>query len=330
MESPGLRALIRLVNRRFGSFSEATDSVLDTLEEVVPGTLLITQMDADEGRCRVIEVRRGAPSGLERGSTLPLARLGVADASGPSWKVDGEPDVDFLRSIGLNSHISAPIEVAGGQIAGSLYALAGEPDAYGPDHAALLGLGARLLSYERESTQTRAEMRRLKARVSDGSNTDSETGLPNRDQFFGMLDHTWGLVARSLVNATIVTCHVPPVANGDQVARAAHRLAVKEVGEVMAATIRATDHVGRVNDNTIGAVLVGCQPKQANLFVERFRSGLSRVTRSRRDPLTISCGIHPLEGTESAAAALGAVDAPTEPFEPVAGGEVPVPEAAPS
>ena len=328
MESPGLRALVRLVNRRFGSFSEATDSVLGALEEVIPGTLVVTQMDAEEGRCRVIEARRGGLSGLERGSTLPLARLAAGEGPGPSWKVDGEPDLAFLQSLGLQAQISAPIEVAGGQIAGSLSAFAGEPDAYRPEHVALLGLGARLLSYERESTQTRAELRRLQARVADGANTDTETGLPNRERFFDMLDHTWRLVDRNLVEATVVTCHVPRVQNGDQVTAATHRLAVKDIAEVMAATIRATDHVGRVNEDTVGVILVGCPPKLGDLFVQRFRSGLRRVTRSRRDQINVSCGVHPLAGTASAADVLTAADTPTEPFEPVEGGDAPVPEVA--
>jgi GGDEF domain-containing protein len=327
VESPGLRALVRLVNRRFGSFSEATDSVLGALEEVVPGTLVVTQMDAEGGRCRVIEARRGGLSGLERGSNLPLARVDAANAGGPTWKVDGEPDLAFLQSIGLQAHISAPIEIAGGQIAGTLSAFAGEADAYRPEHVALLGLGARLLSYERESTQNRAELRRLKARVTDGTNTDTETGLANRDRFFDLLDHTWRLVDRDLVEATIVTCHVPPVQNGDQVTAATHRLAVKDVAEVMAATIRATDHVGRINQDTVGAILVGCPPKLADLFVQRFRSGLRRVTRSRREAISISCGTHPLAGTSSAAEVLTTADTPTAPYEPVSV-EEPVAEAA--
>jgi GGDEF domain-containing protein len=302
--------------------------VLGALEEVIPGTLVVTQMDAEGGRCRVIEARRGGLSGLERGSNLPLARIDAGDPSGPSWKVDGEPDLAFLRSIGLQAHISAPIEIAGGQIAGTLSAFAGEPDSYRPEHAALLGLGARLLSYERESTQTRAELRRLKTRVTDGANTDSETGLANRDRFFELLDHTWRLVDRDLVEATVVTCHVPPVQNGDQLTAANHRLAIKDVGEVMAATIRATDHVGRINQDTIGAILVGCPPKLADLFVQRFRAGLRRVTRTRRDQVNISCGSHSLAGTASAADVLVAADTPTEPFEAVAPEAAPVAEAA--
>jgi GGDEF domain-containing protein len=326
VESPGLRALVRLVNRRFGSFSEATDCVLGALEEVVPGTLLVAQMDPEAGRCRVIEVCRGTLGGVERGFTFPLARIDIG-GNGPVWAVNGKPDAEFLRSLGLHAHISAPIEVAGGQIMGSLCAFAGDPDTYHPEHVALVGLGARLLSYERESTQTRAELRRLKARVFDQTDIDPETGLPNCERFLNSLEHTWGLVDRSLVEATMVTCHVPEIENGDPAAAAGHRLAIKDIAEVMGATIRETDHIGRVNGDTVGAILVGCPPQLADLFLQRFRSGLRRVTRSRREAVVVACGIHPLEGTASAADVLATADRPTEPFELVSN-EAPVPESA--
>ena len=57
MDSYETRALVRLANRRFQSFSEAADAVLGALEDVVPGTLMLGQFDPDERICRVIEVR---------------------------------------------------------------------------------------------------------------------------------------------------------------------------------------------------------------------------------------------------------------------------------
>ena len=69
-----LSALARLAERRFTSFSEAADTVLDLLEaELPPGSILLGRVDWDEGELRLIDVRGAAASALSAGSTLPLA-----------------------------------------------------------------------------------------------------------------------------------------------------------------------------------------------------------------------------------------------------------------
>ena len=65
-----LDALSRLAARRFASFADAANAVLDLLAGAVPGgCVLLGQVDWDAGECRVLDARGGA---VERGSALPL------------------------------------------------------------------------------------------------------------------------------------------------------------------------------------------------------------------------------------------------------------------
>ena len=73
-----LDALSRLAARRFASFADAANAVLDLLAGAVPGgCVLLGQVDWDAGECRVLDARGGA---VERGSSLPLS--GAADGAG--------------------------------------------------------------------------------------------------------------------------------------------------------------------------------------------------------------------------------------------------------
>lgn len=299
-----MRALVRLVNRRFQSFSDATDAVLGALADAIPGTIVLGQID-DAGRCRVIDVRGQRVSGLERGTPLPLATPTLSSNGDPTpHAVDGEPDRAFLGSLGLPSSLTVPLELSGGRIAGTLFAVVGEENVYQHAHAALLGVGARLLSYEWESVQSRAELRRLRSVLADGQTTDPETALPTRAHFTDLVEREWRLVDRGLVAAVLVHCKVGPASGDPQVATSAQSLALKDTAEVMSATARTTDQVGRTSSDAISAVLVGCNTEGALRFIQRFRSALERVTTTRPDPVRVVCSIQPLEDTPSAAAAL--------------------------
>ena len=55
-----LDALSRLAARRFASFADAANAVLDLLAGAVPGgCVLLGQVDWDAGECRVLDARGG-------------------------------------------------------------------------------------------------------------------------------------------------------------------------------------------------------------------------------------------------------------------------------
>jgi GGDEF domain-containing protein len=297
------RALVRLADQRFQSFSEAAEAVLGALEEVVPGTLMLGQFDPDEPVCRVIEVRGDGVNGLRRGSALPLAESIPARSNGSATAApdEGRLDGEYLRSLSVKTWLATPLEMSDGTIAGSLCALATNTDAFCTDHAALLGIAARMLSYEWESVNRRAELRRLREQARDSATTDADTGLANRDSFVDSLDREWRLAERGTVQSVLVTCEVGTDAG---VGDAAARLALKDAAEVLNATVRTTDHAGRVGDSRLAAVLIGCEEAGAAAFVHRFEAALQRVTHARPHPVRLSFAVQPLAGTPSPGEAL--------------------------
>jgi GGDEF domain-containing protein len=276
-------ALIGLAQRRFQNFSEAADSLLETLTDVVPGVLVLGRLDHDEQIHYVIEVRGDGVDGLRRGTALIPADAGVSP--------------DSLRSLGAADWISAPLEMTDGRIAGVLCAVATEPDAYRPEHAAQLGLAARLLGHEWESVQLRSELRRLRAKVNAGPSTDAETNLPDREGFNDLLRAEWNAVGEEAVESVLVVCQVD-TASGGETPAPGDRLALKLAADVLGATVRGADRVGRIGEMTLAAILVGCPVGETPAFVARYLAALERVTGGR-PPIEVSCGVQPLAGTPS-------------------------------
>jgi GGDEF domain-containing protein len=305
-----IAALIPLVGRRFQSFAEAAEVSLDGLARVLPGTVILGQFDSHEEVCRVTDLAGMDIDGLERGVRLPLAgsveRDGDRLVSGPNpergvdW-LDGE----FLRSLSVESWLTLPLEVSDGNIVGLLCALAPGAGAYRVDHVALLGVAARMLSYEWERVQTRAELRSLRQRIGNGQNTDTETGLANREGFVELLDREWKLAKRGTVQTVVVACHVKVSDTHHGPGSPFATLALKDAAAVLAGSTRATDHVGRVRQMDVAAILVGCHGAPgAEAFIRRYQQTLERATRSRPISIAVSCGFQALEEADSPVDAL--------------------------
>jgi GGDEF domain-containing protein len=272
-------ALTRLARGRFQNFSEAAEAVLGALADVIPGTVLLGRLEPDEQVCRVMDIRGAGVEGLRRGAILPAG-------------LDGE----LLGSLGARTSLALPLETSDGIVVGVLCALDSSAGAYRPEHASLLGIAAVLLSHEWESVQRRAELRRLRTRLSHGPNTDADTGLANRDGFLEALDREWRLVARGAVESVLVACSVEVDVGDVSNHEAVKSVALKVAADVLSASTRVTDHVGRVGPMTVAAILVGCRVDEASAFVARFESALGRVTQRGRPKVEISYSIQALTG----------------------------------
>jgi GGDEF domain-containing protein len=315
VESLEMKALTRICGR-FRSFSEAAEAVLGALADVVPGVLLLGRIDPD-GACRVIGIQGSGVEGVYEGMTLPLGSPTSGDGAArgaPGLPLDGEIDQEFLDLLGVKASLGIQLDMSDGRIAGTLSALSSSPGAYRGEHVAMLGIAARLLSYEWESIEQRAELRRLRGRLPKSANVDPETGLLNRDGFLDLLDHDWRLAERGAVGSVLVAFRVDGDSDQSPNGDAMDRLALKIAAEVLEASVRTTDRVGRVGETTLAATLVGCQPEQAPVFVERFRAALERVTRGGNPKVELSYGVQALGGVSSPQEALGlanaAADAP--------------------
>lgn len=295
MESTETQALIRICQPRFRSFSGATETVLGVLTDVVPGLLVLGQTEADQRTCRAIDVQGGGVGGVEKGTILPQS--------------DSELDRELVASLGAESSICIPLEMSDGRIVGMLCALHTRPGAYRCEHIAMLGIAARLLGYEWESVERRAELRRLRGRLPEAAGVDRETGILNRDGFLGLLDHDWRLAERGTVESVVVALRVSGHSDRASDGAAMGKLALKIAAEVLEATARTTDRVGRIGETTLAATLVGAGAEQAPAFVERFRAALGRVTRDGNPRIALSHGVRALAGTSSPTEALGLADA---------------------
>jgi GGDEF domain-containing protein len=306
VESKETNALIRISQSRFRSFSEAAEAVLAALSEIVPGALVLGEIDSDERACRVIGAQGEGIEGVHRGAALPLGSPPNGDAparGAPGPPRNSEIDQAFLDSLGVTACIGIPLEMSDGRIVATLSALDTDPDAYRWENVAVLSLAARLLSHEWESVERRAELRRLRGSLGDNSKVDPETQILSREGFLDLVDHDWRLAERGTVESVVVAFRVGEGSESGA-AGGVGTLALKVAAEVLAASVRATDRVGRVGDATLAATLVGCGMEQAPVFVERYRAALGRVTRDGHPEVELSHGIQQLRGASSAEEAL--------------------------
>ncbi|MGH2763938.1 MAG: GGDEF domain-containing protein [Thermoleophilaceae bacterium] len=275
MSGTALSALARLAERRFPSFSEAADAVLDLLEGELPaGSILVGQVDWDGGEYRLIDVRGDVAGLLHPGSTLTLA----GDADG-----NGLLDRETLSSLAVRSYLAIPLETSAGGGAITVCALAAGTDVYTRSHLELIAVAGRLLAYEWESVTWRADLRRLSERLRDPKKTDALTGLHNRTSFEEALEREWRLAERGSSDAFVVLLRLRNLGEvAERYGEGLKELLLKDAAEVLEGAMRRSDHAGRVADDTLGAVLVGCKGREgAEAFYGRFEQGLAQIARDR-------------------------------------------------
>jgi diguanylate cyclase (GGDEF)-like protein len=300
MSPPILDALSRLAARRFGSFADAATSVLDLLENASPGgSLVLGQIDWDEGKCRVID---GRGDGVPRGTTIPLARGVPSNGTAAAELLDGEA----LAALGPANWVAAPLDAADGSVVGVLLVTGPSGETPSRDVAQVVLVGARLLSYEWESISARAELRRLAEVARDRTTTDPVTGLPNRETLITSIEREHELSKRGTVESYVIVCHVRDrAALVERHGEAMADLLLKDVADVLGGAIRRTDYLARVSNDALTAVLVGCKgPDGALAFLGRFERSLERITDGRPAALQLSYGIQRLAEADSPQQAL--------------------------
>jgi diguanylate cyclase (GGDEF)-like protein len=299
-----LSALARLAERRFPSFSEAADGVLEVLETELPeGSVLVGQVDWDGGEYRLIDVRGEASSELQPGATLPLSAGGNGHGTGLL-------DAETLSSLAVRSYLAVPLETSSGGGAVTICALSSGTDIYTRTHLELLAVAGRLLTYEWESVKWRADLRRLSERLRDPKRTDALTGLHNRTSFLEALEREWRLVERGSSESFVVVVRISNLAEiGERHGDGLRELLLKDAAEVLESAIRRSDHAGRLSEDSLGVVLVGCKgPRGAEAFYERFQQALARVTQERPASLAVDYAVRALGDCDSPEAVLNVTE----------------------
>jgi diguanylate cyclase (GGDEF)-like protein len=300
-----LSTLARLAERRFSSFSEAADRILDLVEaELPPGSVLLGQVAWDEGELRLLDARGDAARVVHPGSALRLA-------DSDEGRHGGLLHPEELRSMAVGSYLAVPLETSGGGGAITLCALSAGTDVYARSHLDLLAVAGRLLTYEWETVRWRADLRRLNERLRDPERTDQVTGLHNRATLIDELAREWPLAQRGSTESHLVVCRLANLAevtrrHGNEITE----LLLRDAAGVMEEALRQSDHAGRVAEDLIAAVLVGCKGREgAEAFFERYRQALARVTDERPARLELAHAVRALGGPETAEAALETTEA---------------------
>jgi diguanylate cyclase (GGDEF)-like protein len=292
VSATAISALARVAERRFQSFSDAADSVLDVLEAAVPSSkIVLGQLDREEGSYRVIDVRGEGFEGIDPGSSLPWVQNPGGNGNGA-----GMLDPDYLRSLDAKSYLAVPLATSDGSSLGTLCVVGTQTGLFDQSHVELLTLSGRLLTYEMESVRYRADLRRLEEQLRDPERTDPVTGLANRTSLVASVDREWRLSQRGTVTSWLLVAQVHDLQEvresyGDAMAE----LILKDVSEALGGTIRRTDHLGRVGDAGFASVLVGCKgPEGAQAFFARFTEAYGRVASSRPAKVRVTYGARPL------------------------------------
>jgi diguanylate cyclase (GGDEF)-like protein len=170
VESGAMNAAAKASAASYRSFADATRSVLDLLEQQMPGVaVFLAHLDRAHEIHRIVDTRNGGEFGLRSNLALPLSDsfcVHMADERAPRLcnDVPGHPvygRVAAQARFGAGAYLGMPLELSDGSRVGSLGALSREPDRFRADHEQLFGMLARVLAYELERETNERDLRRL-------------------------------------------------------------------------------------------------------------------------------------------------------------------------
>jgi diguanylate cyclase (GGDEF)-like protein len=160
----------------YRSFADATRSVLDVLERLMPDTALyLAHLDRTHAVHRIVDTRGGAALGLRSNLATPLADsydLAMAEERAPRLCNDLSSDAVYAelgmqRRAGAGSYLGVPLELSDGARVGSLAALSEQAARFRPDDEQLFTMLARVLAYELERESNERDVKRLNDSLRD-------------------------------------------------------------------------------------------------------------------------------------------------------------------
>ncbi len=132
MDVAAIKAAAAASAASYRSFADATRSVLDLLERLMPGcALYLSHLDRAQAVHRLVDTRAGADLGLRSNLATPLADsfdLAMAEERAPRLCNDVGADpvyaaVGMQRRAGAGSYLGVPLELSDGARVGALVAL---------------------------------------------------------------------------------------------------------------------------------------------------------------------------------------------------------------
>jgi diguanylate cyclase (GGDEF)-like protein len=160
----------------YRSFADATRSVLDLLERVLPGTALyLAHLDRTHAVHRIVDTRGGSELGMRSNLATPLADsydLAMVEERAPRLCNDLSADpvyaeLGMQRRAGAGSYLGVPLELSDGTRVGALAALSEQAARFRPDDEQLFTMLARVLAYELERESNERDLKRMNDNLRD-------------------------------------------------------------------------------------------------------------------------------------------------------------------
>ena len=176
MDVGAIKAAAAASAASYRSFADATRSVLDLLERLMPGcALYLSHLDRAHSVHRIVDTRAGAALGLRSNLATPLDEsydIAMAEERAPRLCNDVSADpvyagVGMQRRAGAGSYLGVPLELSDGSRVGALVALSEQAARFRADDEQLFTMLARVLAYELERESNERDLRRLNDSLRD-------------------------------------------------------------------------------------------------------------------------------------------------------------------
>jgi len=155
-----------------------------------------------------------------------------------------------------------------------------------------------------------SRLRAAQEALAELAHFDALTGLPNRRAFDVALEHQWTLTSRDGIDSFVVVADLDGFKQlNDTHGHATGDEALRQVGNALRRTVRATDFVARLGGDEFGIILIRCGGEAAAFgFAAEVRDRIAQACRPLPSIVAVSVGHASLRASESAAAALHAAD----------------------
>jgi diguanylate cyclase (GGDEF)-like protein len=176
MDAGAIKAAAAASAASYRSFADATSSVLDLLERLMPGcALYLSHLDRAHDVHRIVDTRGGIAHGLRSNLASPLREsfdVAMVEDRAPRLCNDISADPVYAaagmqRRAAAGAYLGVPLELSDGARVGALAALSDRATRFRPDDERLFTMLARVLAYELERESNERDVRRLNDSLRD-------------------------------------------------------------------------------------------------------------------------------------------------------------------
>lgn len=155
-----------------------------------------------------------------------------------------------------------------------------------------------------------SRLRAAQEALAELAHFDALTGLPNRRAFDATLEDQWTLTSRDGIDSYVVVADLDGFKQlNDQHGHAIGDEALRQVGNALRRTVRATDVVARLGGDEFGIILIRCGGEAAAVgFEAELCERIEHACRPLPSVVSVSVGHASLRASVSAAAALHEAD----------------------